>query len=196
MCLGSDGSVSHWLEGLRDGDSIAAQRLWDRYFAELVAVARARLRQLPRDGTPEDVALSALKSVMVAVEAGRHPDLADRTSLWPLLVTVTARKSVDELRRRAAKKRSSQVTTQVEDLRTIIGEQPSPEFVVEVADELERLISAFDDSTLRTIALRKLEGYSNDEIAEELSVSVRTVIRKVNRIRQEWDENESGGASQ
>ena len=32
-------SVSHWLDGLRGGDSVAAQELWNRYFARLVSVA-------------------------------------------------------------------------------------------------------------------------------------------------------------
>lgn len=182
------GSTGHWIDGLRAGDSVAAQELWNEYFARLVAVAQARLKGLSRDVTGEDVALSALKSVMLGVRANRFPELSDSTSLWPLLVTITARKSVDEVRRQRAQKRAAHATAGPEQLAAVVGAEPSPEFAVEVADEMERLMARFDDPTLRTIALRRLEGFSNAEIARELSLSVRTVIRKLNRIRQEWEE--------
>jgi len=39
-----------------------------------------------------------------------------------------------------------------------------------------------------TLAPRKLEGYANEDIAKELNLSTRTVVRKLARIRQKWDE--------
>jgi DNA-directed RNA polymerase specialized sigma24 family protein len=191
MNMQSSGSVTHWLEELRAGESVAAQELWNRYFTSLTILAQSRLRSLDRVASGEDVALSALKSVMLGIQANRFPDLTDRTSLWPLLVTITARKSIDEMRRQLAGKRSASATIQLEDLQAIVGQEPSPEFAAAVADELERLVLAYDDTTLRSIAQRKLEGYTNQEIASELSLSVRTVIRKLNRIRQEWEEEAS-----
>ncbi len=38
------GSVSQWLLGLKGGDSVAAQKLWERYYHRLVSLARAKLR--------------------------------------------------------------------------------------------------------------------------------------------------------
>ena len=35
------GSITSWLAAFRDGDQDAAQRLWNRYYTELVSVARA-----------------------------------------------------------------------------------------------------------------------------------------------------------
>jgi DNA-directed RNA polymerase specialized sigma24 family protein len=69
----------------------------------------------------------------------------------------------------------------------IVGQEPGPDFAAAVADEMQLLVAKFDDPTLRTIAQRKLEGCTNDEIAVELSLSVRTVIRKLHLIRQEWE---------
>ncbi len=182
------GSVSHWLDGLRDGDSAAAQELWDRYFARLASVAQARLMSLSQDVSGEDVALSALKSVMVGVRENRYPNLKDRSGLWPLLVTITARKSVSEQRRQLAQKRSRAMECRLEDIQDYIGVEPRPEFAVEVADELEHLFHALDDPTLCQIVEKKLGGCTNEEIAEEINCSVRTVIRKLKRIRQEWRE--------
>lgn len=189
MEINEKGSVSHWLYGLKEGDSLAAQELWNRYFARLASVAQARLRSLSRENSGEDIALSAMKSVMIGVREDRFPDLNDRSSLWPLLVMVTARKSISEQRRQLAKKRSRAMECRLEDVQDYIGVEPSPEFVVEVADELERLVRELQDSTLQNIVELKLGGHTNEDIAEELDISTRTVIRKLKRIRQEWRES-------
>jgi ECF sigma factor len=89
MVLPPQGSVTGWLHELKVGPETAAQQLWNRYFAQLVTLARHRLRGLARDVDEEDVALSALKSAMLGVQNNCFPDLNDRTGLWPLLVTVT-----------------------------------------------------------------------------------------------------------
>jgi len=41
-----------------------------------------------------------------------------------------------------------------------------------------------DDGTLRAVALHKMEGYRNEEIAEKLHCTIRTIERKLARIRQ------------
>ena len=187
-----DGSVTHWIDGLRAGDSLAAQELWNRYFRSLVAVAQSRLREFSGDASGEDVALSAMKSVMLGVRIDRFPDLADRTELWPLLVTVTARKSIDQVRRQTARKRNPAAVEPLSDLRRIVGNEPTPQFAIELADELERLVLSVGDPTLRQIAQRKLEGCTNEDIADELGVSTRTVIRKLKRVRQEWEHDALG----
>ena len=184
----NEDTVTQWIQGIRQGDSRSAQQLWDRYFHRLAHVAQGRLRDLGREGCGEDVALSALKSVMIGVREEKYPDLADRTNLWPLLVTITARKSIDQVRRQLAGKRSASATESIDDLRVVVGRDPSPEFITEIVDQLEKLVDEFDDPQLKRIAHLKLEGYTNEEIAEELSTSTRTVIRKLKRIRKEWEE--------
>ena len=42
------------------------------------------------------------------------------------------------------------------------------------------------DPGLRQIALWKLEGYTNSEIAQQLECTLRTVERKLERIRAYW----------
>ena len=190
MATQSGGSITLWLDGLREGDLAAAQEIWNRYFSELVALAQSKLQSLSRESDGEDIALSALKSVMLGVQANRFPDLKDRTNLWPLLVAITVRKSIDERRRQLARKRFALSAPATEDMGAIVAQQPSPEFALEVAEQMERLVGKFGDPVLQAIAVRKLEGLTNQEIADELSLSVRTVIRKLNRIRQEWEEHE------
>jgi RNA polymerase sigma factor (sigma-70 family) len=184
----SRGSVTTWLDGLKNRSGGAAQELWNRYFAQLVQLAHRQLRGLARDADEEDVALSALKSAMLGVQNNRFPDLNDRTGLWPLLVTITARKAINEIKRQRTKKRDHAAEVAFADVNLFVGTDPSPEFAVQIAEEIEKLVRALGDETLRTIVGLKLEGYTNDEIASKLDVSTRTVVRKLHRIRQEWEE--------
>jgi hypothetical protein len=90
MPMSSKRSVTRWIDRLKAGNRAAAQRLWERYFKRLVAVARSQLRDTPRRAADEeDVALSAFNSFCRGAERGRFPELLDRNSLWRLLVTMT-----------------------------------------------------------------------------------------------------------
>ena len=53
MSTGSEGSVTGWFGYLKAGDDVAAERLWERYFHELVRLARAHLRAKPRGAVDE-----------------------------------------------------------------------------------------------------------------------------------------------
>ena len=87
-------SVTVWLEHLKAGDPAAAGPLWERYFARLVTLARARLRLAPRAARDEeDVALSAFHNFCRGVEAGRFPRLDDRDDLWQVLFMITTCKA-------------------------------------------------------------------------------------------------------
>ena len=181
-------SVTHWLHQLTaNDDSAAQQQLWNRYFARLAALARTRLTGAPqRDADEEDVVLSAFNSFFCAARAGRFPELYDRTGLWPLLVKITARKAINQVKRQQAKKRSSAAEEAVPDIAHLVGDEPTPQFAAEVAEQVERLLALLDED-LRTVAVMKLEGFTNAEIAERFGIVERSVERKLARIRIEWD---------
>jgi hypothetical protein len=91
--MSATGSVTHGIRELQAGDRTAAQRLWERYFRQLVNVARRRLAGAPRQAADEeDVVLSTLDSFFRGVERDRYPQLHDRDDLWRLLVVLTERK--------------------------------------------------------------------------------------------------------
>ena len=199
MDLQPDGSVTHWLGALKGGDAAAAQRLWERYFDRLVRLARAKLGAMPRGAADEeDVALSAFHSFCQGAARGRFPRLDDRDNLWRLLVTITARKALDQVRRQARQKRgggrvlvgSAQAggedDTDGAGLDQVVGQEPTPQFAAMVADECRRLLAALGDETLRQVALLRMEGYSDEEIAARVDCSLRTVSRKLALIRKAW----------
>jgi len=64
--------------------------------------------------------------------------------------------------------------------------EPDPLFAAEMAEQFEHLLQALPDDQLRAIALRKMEGYTNDEIASQLQCARVTVERRLDRIRKSW----------
>ena len=189
--MDADGSVTHWLRRLQAGEHQAAQGLWERYFRRLVGLARAKLRSGRRlAADEEDVALSAFDSFCRAAEEGRFPQLRDRDNLWRVLMLITARKAVHLLRDERRLKRGGGATLAEsggDDLDQIVGREPSPDFAAQVAEECQRLLTRLDNPGLITVALMKMDGHSNEEIAKHMECAPRSVGRKLQLIRRIWE---------
>lgn len=197
--MAGESSVTHWIEELKDGDEgTAQQELWNRYFKRLVALAHTKMSGLPqRVEDEEDVVLSAFDSFFQRAQRGDFPLLRDRTNLWPLLVKITARKAINQIKRQQAQKRGAghvrgeSVFAQhpdqqrQDDIGQLVGREPTPDFAIQTSEECQRLLDSLDEG-LRLVAERKLQGFTNGEIAKELDVVERTVERKLNLIRQNW----------
>jgi RNA polymerase sigma factor (sigma-70 family) len=190
-----DGSVTAWFHSLEEGDRDAAERLWERFARRLIDLARQRLGQKARHGSDEeDVVLSAFDSFCRATEAGRFPQLEDRDGLWQLLVTITLRKVHDQVQHAQRQKRGGGAVLREADLAgsqpsldQIMSVEPSPELAAEMAEQCQRLLGLLDDDELRSIALLKMEGYTNHEIADQLGCARRTVQRRINLIKNQWE---------
>jgi RNA polymerase sigma factor (sigma-70 family) len=191
MMSADKGSVSGWVRQLQAGDVAAAQPLWDRYFHRMVRLARTRLRAAGPLGEEEDVAISAFASFCQAAGQQRFPQLANREDLWRLLVMLTARKVWHRRRRELAQKRGGGIARSEDfesQLDEIVGREPTPEFAALVAEELQSRLAFLNKPELVTIALRKLDGYTNDEIALHLGCARSTVERRLRLIRMQWSE--------
>jgi DNA-directed RNA polymerase specialized sigma24 family protein len=190
--MSARGSVTHWLDQLKAGDAAAAQPLWERYFQRLVVLARQQLRSAPCHlADEEDVALGAFDSFCRDAQRGRFPQLADRDDLWRLLVVFTAQKARDLTRRERANKRGGLSPVAGVDLAQILGPEPSPDFAAQVTEECRRLLGLLGGGSLRSIALWKMEGYCNEEIAAKLGCALRTVERRLAVIRSLWREEDA-----
>ena len=69
----------------------------------------------------------------------------------------------------------------------LAGPEPTPEFVAQVTEECRRLLEVLGDPNLRQIALWKLEGYNNREIARRQGCVTTTVERRLRLIRSLWE---------
>src|SRR5689334_5482133 len=143
-------SITPWLSLLREGHPVAAQRIWDRYFARLTGLARKKLGHR-RFGIAdeEDVAISALESFYRNAREGKFPQLADRDGLWRLLIVITARKAI-HLRRdqKCLKRGGGRVGTNAPNgersIDELVGNEPTPRFAAQVAEQYEALLGVLD----------------------------------------------------
>ena len=185
-------STTHWVHQLKAGNRDAAQELWERYYRRLVELARRRLSTKAVNGVADedDIALSAFASFYRAAEAGRFPQLADRNDLWRLLLVITQRKVSHQIRHQHRRKRRPEHVAggaiDAIDLDEVAGNEITPDFCAAAVESFRGLLDSLSDSTLRSLALMKMEGYTNAEIAKVLDCSLSTIERKLRRIRHEW----------
>jgi RNA polymerase sigma factor (sigma-70 family) len=198
--MSSPDSVTEWIQGARVGDESAFQKIWERYYAQLVRLARRRLANAPRRAADEeDIAASAFSRFFRLIVQGRFPESADRDDLWRLLMAITAGKVVDYVRAETSLKRGGgqvrgESAFEVQDadsnpfrgIEQIVGDEPTPEFALEVAEQLRSQMDLLADDKLKSIALRKLEGYSNAEIAEQNEYTLGKVEHSLKLIRAKW----------
>ena len=191
------GSVTALLERVKAGDHEAVRLLWQRYYPRLVALARKKLQGTPRRAADEeDAALSAFNSFCRRAEQGQFPDLKDRDGLWALLVILTARKAADLVKHQCREKRGGGRVHGDSALRpaggdsgpggfdNVEGGEPTPEEAALLAEGVENLLGRLRDPALRQVAVWKLEGYTNAEIAERQGCSLPTVERRLALIRR------------
>src|SRR5262249_55152785 len=136
--------------------------------------------------------LSAFDSFVRGAERGRFPRLEDRDDLWQLLVVLTTRKAADLITHEGRGKRNFRQrqgdSADGSLLRGLIGREVDPAFTAEMAEECRRLLSLLPDDELREIAVRKMEGFTNEEIASQRDVALATVGRRLALIRETWED--------
>jgi DNA-directed RNA polymerase specialized sigma24 family protein len=191
-------TVSDWIAQLKLGDQQAAYRLWKRFFGQLRAIARAKLGAFPRAGRDdEDLALSALNALFLGAKSGQFEQFETREDFWQLALVILSRKA-SNLRRAIRARREIVVTDLMsscgmEDKSTIMEyavQALSTETGIEsLGIHCEELLASVDDR-LRRVALLKLAGLSNEEIAASVDRSVKSVERYLQQIREAWTDAE------
>jgi len=205
--MGPHGSVTRMILDLRSDDPVvrnaAARLIWERYFRDLLELARKNLDKRIRLRTDEeDVAQSMFKSFCLRQQRGEF-DLAGRDELWRLLVTITLRKARNAAKAQRREKRdvAREQTLSGRDetgsagwvLEQMEAADPSPLEAVVLNEALERRLHALADPELRRISLWRLQGQTNGEIAGRLDCTERSVERKLARIRSLWTSYDDGG---
>jgi DNA-directed RNA polymerase specialized sigma24 family protein len=196
-------SVTILIQHLKDGDRAAVEELWRGYFSRLVRQTQRWLRRTSvKADEAEDIALSAFKSFCLRAEQGRFPKLFDRDDLWQLLVVIAFRKMCNQVKHEARRQPrngrvhhiSALAPADADDWGSIfsclIGREPDPALAFQVAASCRRLLEMLPTQELRDVAVWKLEGYTNEEIAAKMNggegCAESTAERKLARIRKMW----------
>jgi hypothetical protein len=203
-------SVTDLLVQLRSQDTReyqeAARRIWGRYLADLLTLARRHLSPgVRRREDEQDVLQSMYKSFCIRQRRGEY-ELTDRKDLWRLLVAITENKARAAAVGQGRQKRDYRRELPEDGL--LNGEsgaspldrlpsiEPTPAEAALLVEELRGRLEPMEEP-LRRVALWKLAGYTNEEIAgkDMLDCAVRTVERKLKIIRQLWERTPATGAS-
>ena len=112
---------------------------------------------------------------------------------------MTARKAIDQIHHQKRQKRgggkvrgeSVWLTRGESDpcspgIAQAVADEQTPQFRALLEEQAERMLDLLDNEDHRLVAQWKMEGHTNDEIAERLSCTVRTVERKLQAIRRIW----------
>lgn len=192
-------SVSELIQQLKQNQSAAAHQLWGRFIDQLIRAASKHLRNLPRRvADEEDVAVTAFEAFLRGTREGRFSKLETREDLWQVLAMLTERKAIEVLRRELADKRGGGQTRGESVFERMIMESSCAIGIADVAEpnsatlelfagEVREMLDGLGDEVLRQIAILKLEGYTNPEVAQRLEIALRSVERKMLLIRDKWD---------
>jgi len=208
------GSVTIWIGGIKEGDdSLAQYQIVKRYWEKLAVLARNYLQtKFPQGRVHDenDALNKAFNTLFRRAKENRFPELNDRDELWRLLVVITKRKVQKNIRKESAQKQgggnivfSGELVSEgngadgldkIADAQLIRGgvvvdAEPSPEDAMCAVEELNRLLDKLADDTLRTVALLKLEGMKDEDIAVRLGFSRRSIVRYKSLIKKAWTED-------
>lgn len=178
------------IQGLRTGDNQVIGEFCEQYGAPLHRLADKRLPAgLRRRVGPEDVVQSACRTFLRRAQGGEF-HLADTEGLWRLLCAITLTKVREQARFHLRRRRA---LNQEVDPAPAEGSPsvwhpadpgPSPAETAEFADQLSQLLGNMDEEERQLVDL-KLQDCTNDEIAERLGCSERTVRRLLKRVQSQ-----------
>lgn len=193
-----ESDITLWIKQVHGVDDETAHKIWCEYFPKLVRLARNKLGTHPqRSADDEDIALSAMNSFFRGADAGRF-QLNDRNDLWKLLATITIRKVTAERRRFYAEKRGGGAVRgesvfhragadhEAGLAEALVDENRLPELAEAVTLVCEELLEQLNDEDLQKTALLKMEGYTNQEISDQLGCTLSRTKQRLARIRDKW----------
>jgi RNA polymerase sigma-70 factor (ECF subfamily) len=167
--------------------------LFARFTHRLIGLASRQLdARLRHKVDPEDVVQSAYKSFFLRYgEATLATEGWD--GLWGLLACITLRKCADRARYHRAERRDiarenkSSCGEEDADLwRDAVSREPTPDEAAGLAETVEYVLRGLDKDEREIVEL-SLQGYSTQEISEQLGRAERSVRRLRERVRKQLE---------
>jgi RNA polymerase sigma-70 factor (ECF subfamily) len=182
------------------GDEAAAAEVFHRYARRLRALARSRLDRLLRAKVDaEDVLQSVYRSFFRRHAAGQY-ELEGWDSLWGLLTVITLRKCGRRVRyfRSACRDAGREVElASPGDASGVdfqaIAHDPTPSEAARLAETLEQVMRDLTERERAILAL-SLQGYTTEEVGEQVGRTERTVQRVLQRVRRRLEEMNAADA--
>ena len=155
------------------GDQAALDELMPLVYSELRKLARGYMRNQPADHTLQTTAL-VNEAYLRLIDSSRV-NWQNRTHFFAISAQLMRRILVDFARRRSSLKRGGEVQKIELDEALVMPLEPKTDLVA--LDEALKILAEMNPRQSQVVELRYFGGLSEEEIADHLAVSVRTVRR-------------------
>lgn len=180
------------VNGLRSGDETVIAEFYNAHGRTLRAIAESKLASgMRRRVSPSDVVQSVFRTFFRRAEEGRF-EFEDSEKLWSLMCAITLTKVREQVRYHERKQRDYRRETHPDDSTAqgagfdiSMETELSPEAAVVFADLFHQLTESLEKEEQQVVQL-KLDDRTNDEIAEALEISERTVRRILKRLESRF----------
>ncbi len=184
------------IQGLTHGDSDVLRSFYAEYGPMLRNIADSRLAPgMRRRFDADDVIQSTFRTFFRRAQVG-YFQFEDNQRLWNLLCAITLTKLREKARFHQRKSRGVGREVPVDagddsgdaghgDSGLVAG-GPTPDSAAEFADTFDMLVTSLDEDERKLIDL-KLQDQTNDEAAEALGISERTVRRMLSRLQEKFE---------
>ena len=170
-------SLDDLIEDVVAGDDGARQRLFGAAYPELRKLARSRLRDGGRNTYLQTTAL-VHESCLRILSAGQL-HIRDRQAFFAYASKVMRSVIVDAVRERQAERRGGDLQSVTLDTEAIAGLPSGGDEIMHVHEALLALEQA-EPRLAKVVEMRYFGGYTENDIAQALGVTERTV-------RRDWD---------
>jgi len=180
---GAPGDVTRMLMRMQEGDAKAHDQILPLVYEHLRALATSQIRGA-RDHTLQPTAL--VHELFLKLAAGSAGDFKSRGHFMAVAATAMRQILIDHARKGGAAKRGGdRARVSLSDMRPGEVTPAGTASVVDALalnDALERL-AKLDPRQARLVELRVFGGMANEEVAEVLGTSLRTVEREWRKVR-------------
>lgn len=173
------------LDRMIGGDDQAAEKIFRRYFESLYAFTRQRIASRLQGRFDADDVVNSAYRTFFAHARNQEFVLARSGDLWRLLIAITHRKLLGQIEHHSAKKRDQRRELGENSLDRFNSPDPLSESLA-LEESLEKLLAKLTPSDRELIILR-LQGESTLTIAERMGITERSVRRKLQTLRQQFE---------
>ena len=164
--------ITELLNDWSQGDEPALERLMPLVYEELRGMARRYMQSQESDHTLQPTAL--IHEVYVKLAGQKEKSWQNRAHFFGVAAKAMRHILIDYVRNRNSKKRGAGQRVELNDLMIVSTERAAG--LIELDGALTRL-SELDERKGRVVELKYFGGLSNEEMAEVLKVTTKTVIR-------------------
>ncbi|MCA8999965.1 MAG: sigma-70 family RNA polymerase sigma factor [Planctomycetaceae bacterium] len=181
------------LRRIKSADEAALQQFWEMKSDAFLRFAEQVFRGTTHIARDEEGAVqSALLSLWKGLREDRF-EFEDESGLLRIMLTIIRRKVIKQMRHAHRQRRGGGLdhvplygATNDGEPVAIADDDLRPDELVEAKEEHARLFLVLGEAELRRIAILKLEGHTDQEIADALGRSRATIARKLRLIRETW----------